>query len=129
MLKLVAVLLAIGILGYAVVTFFSSAGSMADPVTSSANLDLKVRAQAGIAVAVAGTSNRMRQVMAAGDDPVAHKQVLDDIATLHQDMDKAQEQLTKLGDPPAAIDHWLSIIRWNEFLALEKEFTKADQNK
>jgi hypothetical protein len=129
MLKFVAILLALGVLGYAAVTFFSSAGSLGDPVTSSANLDLKVRAQAGIAVAVAGASNRMRQVMAAGDDPVAHKQMLDDLASLHQDVDKAREQLTKLGDSPAAIDHWLGIIRWNEFLALEQEFTKADKNK
>lgn len=129
MLKLIAVLLAIGILGYAAVSYISNAGSLGDPVTSSANLDLKVRAQAGIAVAVAGASNRIRQVMAAGDDPAAHKQVLDELTTLHQDVDTAREQLIKLGDSPAAIDHWLGIVRWNEFLALEQEFSKADKSQ
>ena len=129
MLKLIAALLAIGIIGYAVVAFFSNAETLSDPVTSSISLDLKIKAQAGISLAVAGTSNRMRQAMAAGDDPTTHKQILDDLATLHQDVDKAREQLAKLGDSPAAVDHWLGIIRWNEFLALEQEFTKADKNK
>jgi len=129
MLKLVAALLGIGILGYAVVTFVSNAGSVSDPVTASANLSLKVKAQAGMAVAVAGASNRIRQVMAAGNEPAMRKPLLDDLATLHQDVDNAREQLTKLGDSPAAIDHWLGIIRWNEFLALEQEFTKAANDK
>ena len=129
MLKLVAALLTLGILGYAVVTFVSSAASTSDPVTSSANLNLKVKAQAGMAVAVAGASNRIRQVMAAGNDPTQRKQVIEDLAKLHEDVDHAQEQLSKLGDSPAAIEHWLGIIRWTEFLALEQEFTKASNEK
>lgn len=129
MLKSVAVLLAIAILAYAVVTFVNSSASAGDPVTSSANLDLKIKAQAGIAVAVAGANNRMRQVMAAGDDPAMRKPVLEDLARLHQDVDDAREQLTRLGDPPAAIEHWLGIIRWPEFLALEQEFSKASNGQ
>lgn len=129
MLKLLAVLLAAGILAWAGAVWWSLArSSPGDPVTSSANLDLKVRAQAGLAVEVTGMSNRMRQVMAAGNEPAQRQPLLDDLARLHQRIDQTCKYLADLGDPPEAIDHWLRIIRWPEFLALEGEFAKASGN-
>lgn len=130
MLKLVAVLIGIILLGYALMTVMSGSGAfLGDPVTSSANLDLKVKAQAGMAVEVAGASNRIRQVMAAGNDPAQRQPLLDDLARLHRSIDEARIRLTDLGDPQAAIDHWLGIIRWNEFLALEQEFLTASKHQ
>jgi hypothetical protein len=126
MLKFLAVLLAAGILAWASAVWWSVAGSSpGDPVTSSANLDLKVRAQAGLAVEVTGMANRIRQVMAAGNEPTQRQPLHDELAQLHQRIDHTCRQLTDLGDPPAAIDHWLRIIGWPEFLALEREFAKV----
>lgn len=130
MLKLVVVLIGVIILGYALMTATSGPGLFqGDPVTSSVGLDLKVKAQAGMAVDVAGASNRIRQVMAAGNEPVQRLQLLDDLATLHRRIDEARTRLTELGDSQAAIDHWLGIIRWNEFLALERAFLAANKNQ
>ncbi len=126
MLKLLAALLGVGILIYAVVTFLARTdGVPGDPLTASVSLDLKLKTQSAVAVSVAGTSNRIRQVMAAGNDPAQTKPLLEDLTRLHQEVDDACEQLTKLGDSPEAIDHWLGKIHWTEFLALEQEFTKA----
>ena len=129
MLKFLAVLLAAGILAWAAAVWWSVAGSSPnDPVTSSANLDLKVRAQAGLAVEVTGMSNRIRQVMAAGTEPAQRQPLLDELTQLHRRVDHTCKQLADLGDPPEAIDHWLRIIRWPEFLALEGEFAKGSGN-
>lgn len=128
MLKLLAVLLAAGILAWTAAVWWSVAGSSpGDPVTSSANLDLKVRAQAGLAVAVTGTSNRIRQVMAVGNQPAQRQPLRDELAELHRRIDHTCRHLADLGDPPASIDHWLRLIRWPELLALEAQFEKAEK--
>ena len=125
MLKVIAVLLALGILLYGVMTFLSGPAALGDPVTASASQNLKTKAQAEISLTVTGMSNRIRQVMAAGNDPAQRQPVLDDLAALHHDVDAATERLSTLGESPEAIEHWLGLIRWPEFLALEKQFTAA----
>jgi O-methyltransferase involved in polyketide biosynthesis len=126
MLKIIVALLGIIILGYALVSWASGSGAPpADPVTESATLDLKVKAQAGITVTVASLSNRMKQVMAAGNEPALRKAVDEDLAKLHLDVDAARTQLTTLGDSPAAVEQWLSHIGWADFQTLEAEYRKA----
>ncbi|HEX3133669.1 MAG TPA: hypothetical protein VHX44_08810 [Planctomycetota bacterium] len=126
MLKIIVALLGIVILGYALFSWASGSGAPpADPVTDSATLDLKVKAQAGITVTVASLSNRMKQVMAAGNDAALRKSVDEDLAKLHLDVEAARTQLTTLGDSPAAVEHWLSHIGWAEFQSLEAEYRKA----
>lgn len=130
MLKLVAVVVGVIILGYALMTAMSGSGAFqGDPVTTSANLHLKAKAQTGMAVEVAGASNRIRQVMAAGNDPAQRQPLLDDLAILHRSIDETCTRLADLGDPQAAIDHWLHLIRWHEFLALEQEFLTASTHQ
>lgn len=126
MLKVIVALVGIVILGYALVSWASGSGAtLADPVTESATLDLKVRAQAGITVTVASLSNRMKQVTAAGNDPAMRTSVDEDLAKLHLNVDAARTQLTTLGDSPAAVEQWLNRIGWSEFQTLEAEYRKA----
>jgi len=126
MVKLLAVLLGIVILGYAVVSLGNSSGTPpADPVTSSAMLDLQVKTEAGITVKVASLNNRMKQVMAAGNDPAMRKALDEELAKLHQEVDAARTQLTTLGDSLIEVEQWLTRIGWSEFQTLEADYHKA----
>lgn len=126
MLKLIAILLGLVVLGYALLSLVNGSGAPpADPLTASANLDLKVKAQAGITVTVASLNNRMKQVMAAGNDPTMRKALDEDLAKLHQEVDAARTQLTTLGDSPATVEQWLTRIGWPEFQTLEADYHKA----
>lgn len=126
MLKLLALIVGLVVLALAVRTCSNAGADLpADPITSSANLDLRLKAQSRIQVEVASLSNRMKQVMAAGNEP-AQRQALDpELAKLHVDVDDARTQLTTLGEAPAAVDHWLTRIGWPEFERLEAEYRKA----
>jgi O-methyltransferase involved in polyketide biosynthesis len=126
MLKIIVALVGIVILGYALLSWANGSGTLpADPITESAMLDLKVKAQAGITVTVASLTNRMKQVMAAGNESALRKSVDEDLAKLHLDVDAARTQLTTLGDAPAAVEQWLGRIGWVEFQTLEAEYRKA----
>jgi hypothetical protein len=125
MVKVIAALVGLVVL-VLVVRSFSGGGDLpADPVTASANLDLRVRAQAGIQVTVASLTNQMRQVMAAGNEPAQRTALDGQLAKLHLDVDAARSQLTTLGDPPAAVEQWLQRIGWPEFQRIEDEYQKA----
>lgn len=126
MLKFLAALVGIVVLVLAIRLFTGgNADAPADPITSSANLDLRIRAQAGVQVTVGSLSNRMKQVMAAGNEPAQRKALDGDLAELHAKVDETREQLTKLGDSPEAVDQWLARIGWAEFERLEVEYRKA----
>ena len=126
MLKVIVALVGIVILGYALVSWAGGSSALpADPVTESVTLDLKVRAQAGITVSVASLTNRMKQVMAAGNEPAPRKSIDEDLGKLHLDVDAARTQLTTLGDSPAAVEQWLNRIGWADFQTLEAEYRKA----
>ena len=126
MLKLIAILAGICILAYAVMSWSGGSTLPADPVTASASLDLKVRAQASVTVSVASLSNRIKQTMAAGSsDPAIQRALRDDLAHLHDEVEHARTQLITLGDSPASVDQWLERIHWAELVALETEYTKS----
>ncbi len=127
MLKLIIALVGLGILGMVAYSWVDSAGGLpADPLTSSASLDLKVKAQAEVSITVTSLSNRIKQTMAAGNDPAQRTALTKDIAVLHATVDKAREQLVTLGDQPAAVEQWLDRVGWPAFQQLEAEFRKAN---
>jgi O-methyltransferase involved in polyketide biosynthesis len=127
MLKLIAAIVGLGILGMLVFSWMDSAGGLpADPVTSSVSLDLKVKAQADVSITVTSLSNRIKQTMAAGNDPAQRSALTKDIAALHAKVDAAREQLIALGDQPAAVDQWLDRVGWPAFQQLEAEYRKAN---
>jgi hypothetical protein len=97
----------------------------AGPVTASASLDLRVKAQAGIQMTVASLSNRMKQVMAAGNEPAQRAALDDDLSRLHIAVDAARSDLVRLGDSSAAIDQWLGRIGWEEFRQFEARYHQA----
>lgn len=127
MLKLIVAILGLGILGMVVFSWMDSAGGLpAYPVTSAASLDLKVKAQAEVSITVTSLSNRIKQTMAAGNDPAQRSALTKDITALHAKVDAAREQLIALGDQPAAVDQWLDRVGWPAFQQLEAEFRKAN---
>ncbi len=127
MLKLIIALVGLGILGMVAYSWVDSAGGLpADPLTSSASLDLKVKAQAEVSITVTSLSNRIKQTMAAGNDPAQRTALTKDIAALHATVEKAREQLVTLGDQPAAVEQWLDRVCWPAFQQLEAEFRKAN---
>jgi hypothetical protein len=127
MLKLVVIILGLGLLGMLVSSWLGSAGGLpADPLTSSASLNLKVKAEAEVSVSLTSLSNRIKQSMAAGNDPAQRSALTKDIAALHIAVADAREQLITLGDAPAAVDQWLERIGWPAFQQLEAEFRKAN---
>lgn len=126
MLKVIVVLVGIVVLGYALVSWANGSGAtLADPITESATLDLKVKSQANISVTLVGLTNRMKQAMAAGNESALRTSIDEDLATVHHDVDAARTQLTTLGDSPAAVEQWLNRIGWPEFQTLEAEYRKA----
>lgn len=127
MLKLIVAILGLGILGMVVFSWMDSAGGLpADPVTSAASLDLKVKAQAEVSITVTSLSNRIKQTIAAGNDPAQRSALSKDITALHAKVDAARQQLVALGDQPAAVDQWLDRVGWPAFQQLEAEFRKAN---
>jgi hypothetical protein len=126
MLKLIAAVIGILVLVFVIRSFTAGDVSVpADPVTSSANLDLRVHAQAGVQVTIASLSNQMKQVMAAGNDPAQRRALDADLTALHAKVEESRSKLTTLGDSPAAVEQWLTHIGWPEFQRLEDEYRKA----
>lgn len=126
MLKLLVALLGIALLGMLVFSWLDHAGGLpADPLTSSASLDLKVKAQAEVSIALTSLTNRIKQTMAAGNDPAQRTALNKDITALHAAVDHTREQLITLGDAPDAVDHWMERIGWPAFQQLEAEYRKA----
>jgi hypothetical protein len=130
MLKTVLVALGIAVLGYAAYGWATGGGAPADPLTASAALDLKVKAQAGITIAVTGLDARMKQLMATGD--ISQEQattVRADAEALHRDVGEARRQLLALGDQPQDIERWQVRIGWPRFLETEARFAAATAGK
>lgn len=126
MLKFLAAIVGLLVLVLLVRTFIDGGAEMpADPITSSANLDLRMHAQSQIQVTIASLTNRMKQVMAAGNEPAQRTALDADLAEFHTKLEQARTQLIDLGDPPAAVDHWLSRINLPEFQRVEAEYRKA----
>lgn len=123
MLKVIIIAVGIGLVAYVAITWTTVASLPADQLT----LDLKVKSQAEISIAVTGMSNRLKQTMATGTPDAGTRAVLrDDLAHLHQDVEEARTKLTTLGDTPAQVDHWLDSIHWADLVALEADFNKAN---
>ncbi len=124
------ILLGVGIFVFCAYSWLNSAGTLpADPITASATLDLQVKAQARITVAITSLTNRIKQAQAisgdaSNDSSVANASLRDEVSQLHNDVTAARAQLITLGDSPAAVEQWLQRIQWPEFIALESAFFK-----
>jgi xanthosine utilization system XapX-like protein len=124
------ILLGVGILVFFAYSSLKGSGTLpADPITASATLDLQVKAQARITIAITSLTNRIKQAQAmsgntSNDSSVANASLRDEVSQLHNDVTAARAQLITLGDSPAAVEQWLQRIHWPEFIALESDFFK-----
>lgn len=122
-LLIVATLIVLGILAFKWLGDSGAAKAVGDPATSMIANDLAFKVQAEMTIRLTTLSNSMRQQMAGGAiDALVAKPTLDDLTSLHADMDSAQKKLATLGDSPEAIDAWMKRLNWDEFQRTEKKF-------
>jgi hypothetical protein len=129
------ILIAITVLVLAIVGFrwwqasHAQSAPIGNPVTDMMSEDLKAKFQADLSIRIPNLDNLMKQSMALGNsDPEATKGLLNDVTTVHTDMDNCQQHLLKLGDSQATVSAWLTRIQWDEFQQTEAQFRKFAAN-
>jgi hypothetical protein len=125
-LLLAATVLLFGALGYVLLSQ-PTATVVSDVASSGLSTALKIKTESGITLKIASQRQRMQLALAMASEKAPENEQIADIhrenATLHQSVNDAQQQLQLLGESPLAIEQWLTLVNWPQFLSEEKVFS------